>query len=132
MWAVVTAVLAAVVAAWLLLVLLLWRARLDRTAAADALLLIPDTARLVRRLAFDRSLPLVDRAPVWMLLVYLASPIDVVPDFLPGIGYADDVVLAALVLRRLVRRAGSAKVREHWPGTEERLARLERLLRLDA
>jgi uncharacterized membrane protein YkvA (DUF1232 family) len=65
-----------------------------------------------------------------MLLVYLASPIDLVPDFIPVIGYADDVIITSIVLRRLVRRAGPEKLREHWPGTPEGLAQLQRLLRL--
>jgi uncharacterized membrane protein YkvA (DUF1232 family) len=100
-------------------------------ALRDAVRLLPDTLRLVRRLAADRSIPVRARVSVWFLLVYLASPIDLVPDFVPVIGYADDAILVAFVLRRLIRRAGSEKLREHWPGTPEGLQTLRRALRLD-
>ncbi len=89
-----------------------------------------DTLRLVRRLATDRTIPLSIRLPVWFLVAYLAMPFDIVPDFIPVIGYADDVLLAGVVLRRLVARAGPEKLREHWSGTDDGLATLQRLLRV--
>jgi uncharacterized membrane protein YkvA (DUF1232 family) len=91
---------------------------------------IPDTLRLVRKLATDRTIPLATRIPVWLLVAYLASPVDLVPDFVPVVGYADDAILTALVLRRLVRKVGPDKLAEHWPGTPDGLDRLRRLLRL--
>ena len=51
-------------------------------------------------------------------LVYALSPIDLIPDFLPVIGFADDALLVALVLRHVVRRSGAELVTEHWPGTD--------------
>lgn len=62
-----------------------------------------------------------------MLLVYLASPIDLVPDFLPVVGYADDAVVVALVLRSVVRSAGVDALARHWPGTPSGLAVIEQL-----
>ena len=56
--------------------------------------------------------------PVVLLLPYLASPIDLIPDFIPILGQLDDVVLVALVLRRVVRVAGRDIVEELWPGSE--------------
>ena len=56
-----------------------------------------------------------------LLVPYLASPIDLIPDFLPGIGQLDDVLLVAAALRYVVRRAGSEVVAEHWPGTADGL-----------
>lgn len=96
----------------------------------DAVRLVPDALRLVRRLATDRSIPRLTRLPLWVLLGYLLSPIDIVPDFIPVIGYADDVILVALVLRGLARRAGADKIDEHWPGTQKGLAEFRALLRL--
>jgi uncharacterized membrane protein YkvA (DUF1232 family) len=58
---------------------------------------------------------------------YLASPIDLIPDFIPVLGQLDDALLLALVLRLVVRRAGPALVRESWPGSE---ASLNAVLRL--
>jgi uncharacterized membrane protein YkvA (DUF1232 family) len=53
---------------------------------------------------------------------YLALPFDLVPDFIPVAGQLDDVVIVALVLRRLLRGGGEALVREHWPGPERSVA----------
>jgi uncharacterized membrane protein YkvA (DUF1232 family) len=65
-----------------------------------------------------------------VLLGYLAIPIDLIPDFIPVIGYADDAIIIALVLRSVTRAVGPAALDEHWPGTPEGLAALRRLCRL--
>jgi uncharacterized membrane protein YkvA (DUF1232 family) len=93
----------------------------------EALRLLPDLLRLLRRLAADRSVPRAARVQLWLLLGYLAIPIDLVPDFMPVLGYADDAIIVSLVLRSVVRRAGASVVRGHWPGTDDGLAALGRL-----
>ena len=109
----------------LLGVLLLARPRdVDLRQAAR---LIPDVARLVPRLARDRTLPRSVRVRLWLLLAYLVCPIDLVPDVLPVIGWADDVILVLLVLRSVVRSAGSAALERHWPGTAPGLEALRQL-----
>ena len=112
---------------WLLLLLLLWLRRPDDLTVREALRLLPDVLRLVRRLAADRSLPTSVRVRLWLLLGYLLSPVDLVPDVLPVVGYADDAVLVAWVLRSVVRRAGDAALARHWPGTPAGLAVVRRL-----
>jgi len=112
---------------WLLLLVLLWLRRPDDLTVREALRLLPDVLRLVRRLAADRSLPAPVRVRLWLLLGYLLSPIDLVPDVLPVVGYADDAVLVAWVLRSVVRRAGDAALARHWPGTPAGLAVVRRL-----
>jgi uncharacterized membrane protein YkvA (DUF1232 family) len=121
------AVLGGLLLAWLLLVLVLWRAPPDQQGAREALRLLPDVVRLVRRLAADPDLPRGVRMRLWALLLYLLSPIDLVPDFLPVIGYADDVVVVAWALRSVVRRAGRDALERHWPGTADGLAVVTRL-----
>jgi uncharacterized membrane protein YkvA (DUF1232 family) len=93
----------------------------------EALRLLPDLLRMLRRLARDRSVPRAARVRLWLLLVYLAVPIDLVPDFIPVVGYADDAIIASLVLRSVVRRAGADVIRRHWPGTTDGLAAISRL-----
>jgi uncharacterized membrane protein YkvA (DUF1232 family) len=93
----------------------------------EALRLLPDLLRLLRRLAGDSSVPRAARVRLWLLLGYLAIPIDLVPDFVPVLGYADDAIIVSLVLRSVVRRAGAPVVRRHWPGTDDGLAALGRL-----
>jgi uncharacterized membrane protein YkvA (DUF1232 family) len=99
----------------------------------EALRLLPDLLRLLRRLAGDAGMPRAARVRLWFLLGYLAIPIDLVPDFVPVLGYADDAIIVSLVLRSVVRRAGAPVVRRHWPGTDHGLAALGRLtgLQLD-
>jgi uncharacterized membrane protein YkvA (DUF1232 family) len=62
-----------------------------------------------------------------LLLAYLLMPVDLVPDFLPVIGYADDVVIVALVLRSIIRSAGNGPLVRHWPGSPAGLAMIQRL-----
>lgn len=93
----------------------------------EALRLLPDLLRLLRRLAADRQLPRSARIQLGLLMAYLASPIDLVPDFIPVLGYADDAIIVAAVLRSVVRRTGLDVVRSHWPGTADGFTVLCRL-----
>jgi uncharacterized membrane protein YkvA (DUF1232 family) len=93
----------------------------------EALRLLPDLLRLQRRLAADSTVPRAARVRLWLLLGYLAMPFDLVPDFVPVLGYADDAIIVSLVLRSVVRRAGAPAIRRHWPGTDDGLAALARL-----
>lgn len=125
------AVAGGVLVLWLGLLALLWLRRPDDLTVREALRLLPDVLRLVRRLAADRGLPLPVRLRLWLLLAYLLSPLDLVPDVLPVVGYADDAVLVAWVLRSVVRRAGGAALARHWPGTPAGLAVVRRLAGVD-
>jgi uncharacterized membrane protein YkvA (DUF1232 family) len=113
--------------AYVVLLLALLAARPKDVDLRQAARLIPDIARLVPRLARDRTLATGIRVRLWLLLAYLVSPIDLVPDMLPVIGWADDVILVLLVLRSVVRRAGAAALERHWPGSPTGLAALCRM-----
>ncbi|GAA3394384.1 YkvA family protein [Cryptosporangium minutisporangium] len=117
---------------WLLLVGALWIAsrRGDPVTLRETMRLLPDVLRLLRRLAADRTLGRGVRVRLALLLGYLLLPIDLVPDFLPVIGYADDAVVVALALRSVARAAGPDALARHWPGTPAGLATLHRLCRL--
>jgi uncharacterized membrane protein YkvA (DUF1232 family) len=82
---------------------------------------IPDCIVLVSRLARDQRISKPRRAILFFVLGYLALPIDLVPDFLPGIGQLDDAVLLGLALRLVVHAGGTGIVREAWPGPEASL-----------
>lgn len=90
--------------------------RYGSATLAQLLRLLPDVLRLIGRLARDRSLPRGVRMQLWLLLGYLAFPFDLIPDVIPVIGYADDVIVVVWVLRRVLRSAGVAVLRRHWPG----------------
>jgi uncharacterized membrane protein YkvA (DUF1232 family) len=129
-WQLLALLLAALVVLWLLLVAAFFAARPKDANLNSALRLLPDTLRLVKRLATDRSIPFGVRLPVWVLLAYLVSPVDIVPDFVPVVGYADDLIITSLVLRHLVRRVDSDKLAEHWPGSTDGLDAVRKLLRI--
>ena len=87
--------------------------------------------RLLRALATDRTLPRTVRLRIWLLIGYLASPIDLIPDFVPVVGYADDVIITVLVLRSAVRRIGDDVLERLWTGTPSGLDALRTLAGLE-
>jgi uncharacterized membrane protein YkvA (DUF1232 family) len=122
--------LAGLVLVWLVVVVAFYvagRREGESPRLRDAMRLLPDVLRLVQRLARDPSLPREIRWRLGLLLAYLALPIDLVPDFIPVAGYADDVLLVAWVLRSVVRAAGPEVLEQHWPGTHEGLVVVRRL-----
>jgi uncharacterized membrane protein YkvA (DUF1232 family) len=133
LWHVTIGVVAGLVVLWVALVVTLYllaRREDDPTTLRDVLRLGPDVVRLVRRLAADPELPRGVRWRLGALLVYLVLPIDLIPDFIPVVGYADDAVILVLTLRSVVRAAGPEAIERHWPGTPQGLAALRRLVRM--
>src|SRR5215831_7392725 len=126
-WQILITAGAAVLTAWLALVIALVLIRPKGALLSEAIRLLPDLLRLLRRLAADTALPRGVRVRLALLMAYLALPIDLIPDFLPVIGYADDAIVVAFVLRSTVRRAGLDAVRRHWPGTDDGFAALATL-----
>jgi uncharacterized membrane protein YkvA (DUF1232 family) len=126
-WGLLIGAGAALVLAWLVLIAALAVARPRGALLSDALRILPDVLRLIRRLAADKNLPAGVRIRLGLLLAYLAMPIDLIPDFIPVLGYADDAIVVAAVLRAVVRRAGIDAVRAHWPGTDDGFAALSRI-----
>jgi uncharacterized membrane protein YkvA (DUF1232 family) len=118
---------AAILLSWLALLLALLVVRPRGPLLKEALRLLPDVLRLLRRLASDRTLPKGVKARLWLLLGYLAIPIDLVPDFIPILGYADDAIIVIWVLRSVVRRAGLQPLQRHWHGSSDGLAAVVRL-----
>jgi uncharacterized membrane protein YkvA (DUF1232 family) len=82
---------------------------------------VPELGTLFMRLARDSRVHPLRRLQLIVLGAYLVSPIDLIPDFIPGVGQLDDAAIAALVLRGLVRSAGPEVVAEHWPGSSRTL-----------
>ena len=121
-------VLIALVVLWAALLLTLALVRPKGTRLTEAIRLLPDTLRLLTRLSQDKSLPGHVRIRTLLLLAYLASPIDLIPDFIPIIGYADDAIISYLVLRSILRAAGPDVIAQHWPGSPEGLTALQQLL----
>jgi len=130
-WDLVIGVAAALVLTWIVLVVALAIVRPRGGLLREAMRILPDVLRLVRRLAADKTLPTGVRVRLGLLMAYLALPFDLIPDFIPVLGYADDAIIVTVVLRSVVRRAGIAAVRAHWPGSDDGFEALCRLTGLN-
>lgn len=115
---------------WIVLVALIWLHRPSRELAMPALRALPDIVRLARRLLADPRTPRRHQIALVILVVWLVSPIDLLPEFLPGIGPLDDIVAAAVILGWIARRTGTERLRELWPGDQAGFDVVTRLLRL--
>ncbi len=123
-WLIGVGIAVAVVAlTWAVLVLL--ARRLPPGPLRDLAAFLPDCVVLVRRLARDPRVPRRAKVAVALAGLWVLSPIDLIPEFLPVIGPLDDVVVVALALRYAARRVPRDILLAAWPG-EPRL--LERLL----
>jgi uncharacterized membrane protein YkvA (DUF1232 family) len=117
------AIVVALYAAFVLALVVAGR-RLDAHAWAS---LIPDCLVLFKRLLGDQRVSRGRKLLLAAMLAYLAMPFDLVPDFIPVAGHLDDAIIVAAVLRSVLRGAGAAAVREHWPGPETSLRLVARL-----
>jgi uncharacterized membrane protein YkvA (DUF1232 family) len=100
----------------------------SQTRLSEYALLLPRLAKLLWRLARDPRVPPRSKAFLFLLGGYLVSPIDLVPDFIPGIGQVDDLVLVAFALDQLLNRVPEHIVREHWDGDEDVLEIIRQVL----
>lgn len=77
---------------------------------------LPNMAKLLARLLKDACVPTAEKALFIAAIVYVISPLDLIPDVFPFIGQVDDLYMVALVLLRLINRTDVEVVREHWSG----------------
>lgn len=102
----------------------------DRWTARDAALFLPRLVVLLGRLIGDPRISKGEKAILVAAAAYVASPIDLVPDFVPVLGQIDDVYLVALALLRFMNRAGEDALRRHWSGPEDIVAVLAGVTRV--
>ena len=129
-WQILLGIAAGLVVVWVAMVATLYliaRREEDPIRLRDLLRLVPDVLRLLRRLAADPSLPRGVRWRLSALVVYLVLPFDLIPDFIPVVGYADDAVIVALGLRWVIKAAGVEALDRHWTGTPQGLTAVKRL-----
>jgi uncharacterized membrane protein YkvA (DUF1232 family) len=92
-----------------------------RSAARALATLLPNLVVLFRGLLGDPRVSRGSKALVWFAVVWVVSPIDLIPEFIPIAGPLDDAIVAALVLRHVLRRSGAEVVAEHWRGDQATL-----------
>lgn len=123
-WGIVVGIAASLIAAWVVLVALLWMFRPRDVRLGELVRIVPDVLRLVRQLIGDRSVPLGVRAALVGLLAWLVNPIDLIPEFIPVLGPMDDVIVAIVAMRYVLRRVGTNDLRRRWAGSDSGFAML--------
>ena len=116
--------LAVVVFTWLLMIVL--AKRLPAGAAKDLATVLPACVTTIRRLRKDPRVPRTAKIAIAFAGLWVLSPIDLIPEFLPVIGPLDDVVVVALAFRFAARRVPHEAIYEAWPADPALLGRLLR------
>jgi Uncharacterized conserved protein len=114
------------VAVWLLAIVALVAVG-RRSAARELATLIPDLLVLFRGLLRDPKVSQGSKLWLWFAIVWLVSPIDLIPEFVPVAGPLDDAIVAALVLRHILRRTDASVLSGHWRGDPATLAKIFRI-----
>jgi uncharacterized membrane protein YkvA (DUF1232 family) len=122
------AVVAAVAALWIACLALFWLARPKGVPARAVVAALPDLLRLLRSLVADPSTPLDVRVVLVLMVAWIVSPIDLIPEFIPVLGPIDDVVVATAALRYVRRRVGVPALRARWAGSDEGFAVVARVM----
>jgi uncharacterized membrane protein YkvA (DUF1232 family) len=118
--------LGVVIAVWLLAILVLVVLG-RRSQARELAALIPNLVVLFRGLLGDPRVPRSSKRWLWFAVAWFLSPLDLIPEFIPVVGPLDDAIVAALVLRHVLRRTDRTVLADHWrgdPGTLDSILRL--------
>jgi uncharacterized membrane protein YkvA (DUF1232 family) len=100
-----------------------------RSQARELAALIPNLLVLFRGLLRDPRVPKSTKGWLWFAVVWLISPVDLIPEFIPVVGPLDDAIVAALVLRHVLRRTDRQVLADHWRGEPSTLDAIIRLWR---
>ena len=100
----------------------------QQTKLKEYALLVPRLIKLLWRLTRDPRVPARSKATLVLLMGYVVSPVDIIPDIVPGIGQLDELVIAAFVLDQMLNRVPAEVVREHWDGDKDILEVVQEVL----
>lgn len=122
------ALVVAVTLVWAAFLVLFWILRPRDVPVREVVRVIPDLVRMLRSIIGDLSAPVDVRIVLVALMVWIVSPIDLIPEFVPGLGPLDDVIVAIVALRYTRRRIGVDDLRARWSGTTEGFTLLLRVV----
>jgi uncharacterized membrane protein YkvA (DUF1232 family) len=91
---------------------------------------LPDVVRTIARLAADPVLPTAAKVALAAAVLYLVSPVDLIPDFIPVLGTLDDLLVAAILVDGILNYVDRRLVLKYWPGSAESLERVARAARV--
>jgi uncharacterized membrane protein YkvA (DUF1232 family) len=98
----------------------------ERTLMQELLMLLPNFVKLTKRLITDRRVPVRRKLMLMALVAYLISPIDLIPDMIPGLGQMDDILIVVLVLHGLLSSVDEEVLLEHWEGRPDLILLIRR------
>ncbi len=113
---------------WAAALVLFWLLRPKGTSTREVIGVIPDLVRMLRSIVADPASPLDVRVVLIGLLLWILSPIDLIPEFIPVLGPLDDIIVAVVALRYVRRRMGISALRSRWSGSPEGFAILLRVI----
>jgi len=99
-----------------------------RQLVKDAVFMLPNLVKLVGRLLKDPRVPRRSKVALGLAAAYVVSPIDLVPEFIPVLGWADDVIFVLYAIDSLIDRAGPEIVEEHWDGPGDLLGLIREVM----
>jgi uncharacterized membrane protein YkvA (DUF1232 family) len=91
-------------------------------------LLAPDLFHLLVKLSIDKDVPVTAKAKLAIALAYFVSPIDLIPDFIPVVGYLDDIAVAAYVLNEILNKVDPEIVQKHWAGDGDAIDHVKKII----
>lgn len=100
----------------------------SRKLITDAARLVPNLVKLVARLIKDPRVPRRSKIVLGLAFAYVASPIDIIPEVVPVLGWADDLLVLMLAIDALIERAGREVVEEHWDGPVDLLGLIREVI----
>lgn len=100
----------------------------EKSLATDAALMLPNLVKLIGRLIMDPRVPRRAKITLGLAGVYVMSPIDLIPEMIPVIGWADDVLIVMFAIDSLIDRAGPEIVEEHWDGPGDLLGMIREVV----
>ena len=124
----IAGVVVGLVLLWAALLIVFWLFRPRGVAVRELVAIVPDVLRLIRSVIGDRSAPMDVRLVLTGLLLWIISPIDLIPEFIPVLGPLDDVVVAVVSMRYVRRRLGIEDLRARWVGSADGFAMLARVI----
>jgi uncharacterized membrane protein YkvA (DUF1232 family) len=124
----IVGIIVGLIALWVALLVLFWLLRPKGVSGRELLAVVPDVLRLLRSVISDREAPKDVRLVIGGLILWIISPLDLIPEFIPVLGPLDDVIVAVVALRYVRRRLGIEDLRRRWRGSEEGFALLERVV----
>lgn len=98
----------------------------------ETLLAVPRVGLLITKLVADPRVPTRTKLAFAGLAVYLATPWDIIPDFIPVLGQLDDLTVVLLFVDGVLNQVDDAVLLDHWTGEVETLRQLQRLARFVA